>query len=86
MNSSLLITITAVTIGIEAIIFVGGVALGEPGTSIPIAAIVGVICGLICGFGIYQFASRTSEFSHALSAREGHNLTTVKHSRFSLYA
>ncbi|KIJ14568.1 hypothetical protein PAXINDRAFT_169718 [Paxillus involutus ATCC 200175] len=52
--------ITVLREGIEAIIFVGGVALGEPGTSIPIAAIVGVICGLICGFGIYQFASRTT--------------------------
>ncbi|KAF8838948.1 iron permease FTR1 [Paxillus ammoniavirescens] len=52
--------ITVLREGIEAIIFVGGVALGEPAKSIPIAAITGVICGLICGFGIYQFASRTT--------------------------
>ncbi|KAL0578123.1 high-affinity iron permease [Marasmius crinis-equi] len=46
--------------GIEAIIFVGGVSLGEPATAIPIATIVGLICGFICGFLIYEFASRTT--------------------------
>lgn len=44
----------------EAVVFVGGVSLGQPATSIPIAAIVGLICGLIIGFIIYQFASRTT--------------------------
>ena len=44
----------------EAVIFVGGVALGQPAESIPIAAIVGLICGLVCGFLIYSFASRTT--------------------------
>lgn len=44
----------------EAVVFVGGVSLGQPATSIPIAAIVGLICGLIVGFVIYTFASRTS--------------------------
>lgn len=51
--------------GMEAVIFVGGVSLGQPATSIPIAAIVGLVCGFICGFLIYQFASRTST-SHFL--------------------
>jgi high-affinity iron transporter len=45
----------------EAVIFVGGVSLGQPATSIPIAAIVGIICGAIIGFFIYEFASRTSK-------------------------
>ena len=45
----------------EAVIFVGGVSLGQPATSIPIAAIVGIICGIIIGFFIYEFASRTSK-------------------------
>ena len=44
----------------EAVIFVGGVSLGQPATSIPIAAIVGLVCGLICGYLIYTFASRTT--------------------------
>ena len=47
--------------GMEAVIFVGGVSLGQPAASIPIAAIVGLICGLIVGYLIYAFASRTSE-------------------------
>lgn len=41
-------------------VFVGGVSLGQPAVSIPIAAIVGIVCGLTCGFLIYQFASRTT--------------------------
>ena len=49
----------------EAVIFVGGVSLGQQATSIPIAAIVGLICGLVVGYLIYTFASRTSKsFMH----------------------
>jgi high-affinity iron transporter len=44
----------------EAVVFVGGVSLGQPATSIPIATIVGLICGLTVGFIIYSFASRTT--------------------------
>ena len=47
-------------IGIEAVVFVGGVAVGEPATAIPLAAIMGIICGVACGFLIYAFASRTT--------------------------
>lgn len=49
-----------IPIGLEAVIFIGGVSLGQSATSIPIAAIVGLICGTIAGFVIYQFGSRTS--------------------------
>lgn len=42
----------------EAVIFVGGVSLGQPATAIPIAAIVGIVCGLVVGYIIYTFASR----------------------------
>ncbi|KAF5383085.1 hypothetical protein D9615_005078 [Tricholomella constricta] len=49
-----------VALGMEAVVFVGGVSLGQAATSIPIAAIVGIICGLVCGFLIYQFASRST--------------------------
>ncbi|TFK41496.1 Ftr1 protein [Crucibulum laeve] len=52
--------ITVLREGLEAVIFVGGVSLGQPATSIPIAAIVGLICGFACGFLIYAFASRTT--------------------------
>jgi high-affinity iron transporter len=52
--------ITVMREGLEAVVFVGGVSLGQSATSIPIAAIVGLIVGLIVGFFIYQFASRAT--------------------------
>ncbi|KAJ7731142.1 iron permease FTR1 [Mycena maculata] len=52
--------ITVLREGMEAVIFVGGVSLGQPATSIPIATIVGLVCGLIVGFIVYGFASRTT--------------------------
>ncbi|KAF8128209.1 Ftr1 protein [Boletus edulis] len=52
--------ITVLREGLEAAVFVSGVALAEPATSIPIAAIVGLICGIVCGIVVYQFASRTA--------------------------
>ncbi|KAF5318529.1 hypothetical protein D9619_010858 [Psilocybe cf. subviscida] len=52
--------ITVLREGLEAVIFVGGVSLGQPATSIPIAAIVGLLCGFVCGFLIYEFASRST--------------------------
>ncbi|KAF4616731.1 hypothetical protein D9613_008666 [Agrocybe pediades] len=52
--------ITVLREGLEAVIFVGGVSLGQPAASIPIAAIVGLVCGFACGFLIYEFASRST--------------------------
>ncbi|KAI0032123.1 iron permease FTR1 [Vararia minispora EC-137] len=52
--------ITVLREAMEAIVFVGGVSLGQPASSIPIAAIVGIICGLVCGYLIYAFASRSA--------------------------
>ena len=52
--------ITVLREGLEAVVFVGGVSLGQPATSIPVAAIVGLVCGFIVGLIIYEFASRTS--------------------------
>ncbi|KAF8588812.1 Ftr1 protein [Ramaria rubella] len=52
--------ITVLREGMEAVVFVGGVSLGQPATAIPIAAIVGIICGLVVGYLIYAFSSRTS--------------------------
>lgn len=59
----------------EAVVFVGGVSLGQPATAIPIAAIVGIICGLIIGYFIYAFASRTSK--HYPIHRENSELNTI---------
>ncbi|KIM85638.1 hypothetical protein PILCRDRAFT_816834 [Piloderma croceum F 1598] len=52
--------VTVLREGMEAVIFVGGVSLGQPATSIPIATIVGLVCGVVCGVLIYAFASRTT--------------------------
>jgi len=52
--------ITVLREGMEAVVFVGGVSLGQPATSIPIATIVGLVCGIVVGFLIYTFASRTT--------------------------
>ncbi|KAL4068588.1 iron permease FTR1/Fip1/EfeU [Scleroderma yunnanense] len=52
--------ITVLREGMEGVIFVGGVAIGQPASSVPIAAITGVICGLIFGFLIYHFASHST--------------------------
>jgi len=52
--------ITILREGIEAVVLVGGVSLGEPATSIPIAATAGLICGVVVGYMIYAFANRTT--------------------------
>jgi high-affinity iron transporter len=46
--------------GLEAVVFVGGVAVGEPATAIPLPTIIGIICGVTCGYVIYAFASRAT--------------------------
>ena len=64
--------ITVLREGVEAVVFVGGVSLGQPATSIPLAAIVGIICGIIIGYLIYSFASRASKYlSSSLPQRSG---------------
>jgi len=59
-NSFYQVKLKTISTGLEAVIFVGGVSLGQPATSIPIATIVGLLCGFIIGFIIYEFASRSS--------------------------
>jgi high-affinity iron transporter len=46
--------ITILREGLEAIVFIGGISLGLPATSIPLAAIVGLACGFLVGFLIYK--------------------------------
>ncbi|KAG8962839.1 high-affinity iron permease [Tulasnella sp. 425] len=52
--------ITVMREGLEAVVFIGGVSLGPKTTAIPLAAIVGLLCGLIVGYIIYRSSSRTS--------------------------
>lgn len=43
--------------GVEAVIFLGGIGLNDPGTSLPIPAIVGACCGIIVGYLLYKGCS-----------------------------
>ena len=46
--------ITVLREGVEAVIFVGGVSIGQPASSIPIAVLTGIAAGSVVGFFIYK--------------------------------
>lgn len=46
--------ITVLREGLEAVIFIGGVSLGLPGTSFPLAVASGLGCGCLIGYLIYR--------------------------------
>lgn len=46
--------ITVIREGVEAVIFIGGVGLGFPPTSIPLAVACGFAAGALIGFLIYK--------------------------------
>ncbi|GAA6030973.1 hypothetical protein JCM8097_008963 [Rhodosporidiobolus ruineniae] len=52
--------ITVLREGLEAVVFVGGVSLGQSARSIPLAAITGILCGLVIGYLIYASGNRVS--------------------------
>src|SRR5271163_330431 len=47
--------ITVLREGLEAVVLVGGVSLSEPATSVPLAVVVGSICGVGVGYFIYRY-------------------------------
>lgn len=47
--------ITVLREGLEAVVFIGGVGLGLPATSIPLAAICGLGAGVLVGYLIYRY-------------------------------
>ncbi|KAG8967063.1 high-affinity iron permease [Tulasnella sp. 419] len=51
--------ITVVREGVEAIVFIGGVSLAQPPSSIPLATAAGLTLGLLVGFLIYKSSSKT---------------------------
>lgn len=55
----LLPLITVLREGLEAVVFVGGVSLSTPATSIPIAVIVGLIAGGIIGASCHPYTADT---------------------------
>lgn len=46
--------ITVLREGIEAVVFIGGVTLGLPATSFPLAVVTGLGTGLLVGYLIYR--------------------------------
>ncbi|GAA5960997.1 hypothetical protein JCM3765_006496 [Sporobolomyces pararoseus] len=52
--------VTILREGLEAVTFVGGVSLGQPAKSIPLAAIMGILVGFVIGFIIYRFGTRVN--------------------------
>ncbi|OAV97087.1 hypothetical protein PTTG_12673 [Puccinia triticina 1-1 BBBD Race 1] len=50
--------LTVLREGLEAVVFIGGVSLGQPATSIPIAAVTGILLGLVIGYAIYNSSAR----------------------------
>lgn len=56
----LLPMITVLREGLEAVVFVGGVSLGQSAKSIPLAAICGILVGFIVGYLIYASGSRVN--------------------------
>jgi len=46
--------ITVIREGLEAVVFIGGVSLGLPATSFPLAVICGLGAGALIGFFIYK--------------------------------
>ncbi|CAO1632862.1 unnamed protein product [Sympodiomycopsis kandeliae] len=49
--------ITTLREGLEGVVFIGGVSLGLPATSIPLPAIVGIACGLAIGAFVFKAGS-----------------------------
>ena len=46
--------ITVLREGLEAVVFIGGVGLGLPATSIPLAVVCGLALGILVGYIIYK--------------------------------
>jgi high-affinity iron transporter len=46
--------VTVLREGLEAVVFIGGVGLSEPASSIPLAVVVGIVCGSSVGYFIYR--------------------------------
>ena len=49
--------ITVLREGLEAVVFVGGVSIGQPATSFPLPVVCGLICGVIVSLFIYYGGS-----------------------------
>ena len=46
--------VTTLREGLEAVVFIGGVAVGSPASAFPLAVICGLACGILIGYFIYK--------------------------------
>lgn len=46
--------VTVLREGLEAVVFIGGVSIGQDATSIPLAAVVGILCGFTIGYIVFK--------------------------------
>ena len=51
--------VTLMREGVEAVVFIGGVSLGLPASSIPLPAVIGIAAGSLIGYLIYAGGNRT---------------------------
>ncbi|WFD32007.1 hypothetical protein MSPP1_003049 [Malassezia sp. CBS 17886] len=49
--------VTTLREGLEAVVFIGGVSLGLPASSIPLPAIVGLLCGFLVGVIVFKLGA-----------------------------
>lgn len=47
--------ITVLREGLEAVVFIGGVSLGQPATAFPLAVVSGLAVGCLIGYLIYRY-------------------------------
>ena len=59
--------ITVLREGLEAIIFIAGVGLGQPASAFPLAVITGLAAGCLIGFLIYKYVVMTRKCGGAKS-------------------
>lgn len=52
-----ILTLLLASLHSEGVVFIGGVSLGLPATSIPLPAILGLATGLLCGFLVFRLGS-----------------------------
>jgi uncharacterized membrane-anchored protein YhcB (DUF1043 family) len=53
--------ITVLREGLEAVVYVGGVGLGLPATSFPLAVVCGLLAGVAVGYIIYRYVFHESD-------------------------
>ncbi|KAJ5732355.1 hypothetical protein N7493_003836 [Penicillium malachiteum] len=67
----ILLLITTMREGVEAVVFVGGVSLGYSATAFHIPVVTGIITGLFCGWLIYRGGNVMSIQIFLIAAEEG---------------